>query len=140
MVNVIVMMVNKGFGHLDYMTHPITVWVDDDNKFHRDDGPAVECSDGGKEWYQHGERHRDDGPAVEWASGTKVWYQHGKKHRDDGPAFEWADGTKEYYQHGEIHRVGGPAIEGSDGGKEWWLNGNRYDTEEKWKTEKEKIQ
>jgi hypothetical protein len=39
---------------------------------HRDDGPAIEYSDGEKVWYQHGLRHRIDGPALEHANGDKV--------------------------------------------------------------------
>jgi len=31
---------------------------------HREDGPAIEHSDGCKWWYLNGKRHREDGPAV----------------------------------------------------------------------------
>ena len=41
---------------------------------HRDDGPAIEHSDGSKAWCINGKRHREDGPAVEWANGYKSWY------------------------------------------------------------------
>lgn len=41
--------------------------------------------------------HRDDGPAIEYTDGYKVWYQHGKLHRLDGPAIEWANGHKEFW-------------------------------------------
>jgi hypothetical protein len=40
--------------------------------FHREDGPAVEYSDGTKEWFINGLRHREDGPAVEY-NGGKWW-------------------------------------------------------------------
>ena len=43
-------------------------------KYHRTDGPAVECGNGYKKWYIDGEKHREDGPAVEWISGRKSWY------------------------------------------------------------------
>lgn len=46
---------------------------------HRDDGPAVEWSDGGKEWWQDGKRNRADGPAVELANGTKEWWIAGQR-------------------------------------------------------------
>lgn len=46
---------------------------------HRDDGPAVEWSDGGKEWWKNGKRSRDDGPAVELANGTKEWWVAGQR-------------------------------------------------------------
>jgi hypothetical protein len=41
---------------------------------HRIDGPAIERSDGSKEWYVDGKLHRLDGPAVEWSDGSKEWY------------------------------------------------------------------
>lgn len=43
-------------------------------QLHKDDGPAVEHADGGKEWYQNGQRHRLDGPAIIWSSGHNDWY------------------------------------------------------------------
>ena len=44
---------------------------------HREDGPAVEYSDGDKAWYQNDVRHRLDGPAFENANGFKMWYVNG---------------------------------------------------------------
>ncbi len=64
---------------------------------HRLDGPAVEYSDGDKEWFQNGKLHRLDGPAAELANGTKFWYQNDKLHRLDGPAIEYANGSKSWY-------------------------------------------
>ena len=69
-------------------------------KLHREDGPAVEYSDGYKEWYKEGKLHRLDGPAVEYSNGTKFWYKEGKLHREDDPAVEWFNGTKSYYING----------------------------------------
>ncbi len=52
-------------------------------RLHRDDGPAVECTDGTLYWYQHGKitmygkLHRDDGPAIIYSDGNQYWYQHG---------------------------------------------------------------
>ena len=48
-------------------------------KLHREDGPAVECTDGAKFWYLNDELHREDGPAIEWTSGDKEWYLNGKQ-------------------------------------------------------------
>jgi len=54
------------------------------------------------EWYNlEGQRHRDSGPAIEYSNGGKYWYQHGKLHRDDGPAIEYASGYKEWYLEGK---------------------------------------
>jgi hypothetical protein len=54
--------------------HGTKYWYDADGKKHRDNGPAVEWSDGDMWWYKYGLRHRDDGPAVERANGPKEWW------------------------------------------------------------------
>jgi len=41
---------------------------------HREDGPAVEHANGGKEWYLNGKLHRMDGPAVEFVTDRKMWF------------------------------------------------------------------
>ena len=69
---------------------------------HREDGPAIEWADGGKEWLLNGKLHREDGPAIEWSCGRKEWYLNGKLHREDGPAIEWADGNKTWYLNGQF--------------------------------------
>ena len=65
--------------------------------FHREDGPAIEYSDGSKEWRVDGELHRTDGPAAEFIDGYKSWFVNGSIHRLDGPAVIWGDGTKAWY-------------------------------------------
>ena len=97
--------------------------IDGVHKLHRLDGPAVERTDGTKEWYQSGQRHRLDGPAIEYTSGKKEWYQNGQRHRLDGPAVEYASGSKEWFQKGQRHRLDGPAIESANGDKYWCQNG-----------------
>ena len=67
------------------------------NEWHRTDGPAIEYSNGDKEWLIHGVLHREDGPAVECANGTKAWYINGKQHRLDGPAVERPGGRNEWW-------------------------------------------
>mgnify|MGYP000497014347 FL=1 len=96
---------------------------------HREDGPALELSNGEKYWYLHGKVHRTDGPAMEFPDGTKKWCLNGEYHRTDGPAFEWANGDKYWYNNGKMHREDGPAIEHEDGRKHWYINGV-YLTEE----------
>jgi len=65
------------------------IWIDTDgNKFyykdkamtiyHRLDGPAIEYTDGHKEWWVNGKKHRLDGPASEWSNGNKFWYVDGE--------------------------------------------------------------
>jgi len=105
-------------------------WYNENDKLHREDGPAIEKLDGDKYWYINGELHREDGPAVEEANGTKRWYVNGKHHREDGPAAEYANGDKVWYINGELHREDGPAVEYAVGGKEWYLNNKKYTEEE----------
>jgi hypothetical protein len=44
--------------------------------------------------------HREDGPAIEWSNGGKYWFLNGKYHREDGPAIELFDGGKSWYLNG----------------------------------------
>ena len=76
-------------------------YLDEDCRFHRDDGPAFVSADGDRFWFRHGLRHRDgDEPAVS-ASDGKAWYKDGKLHREGGkPAVEYADGRTEYWLDG----------------------------------------
>jgi hypothetical protein len=74
-----------------------TMWYNEDNKLHREDGPAIEYTDGSKYWYINNKLHREDGPASEYANGYKHWFVNGKRHREDGPAVEYLDGSKYWY-------------------------------------------
>lgn len=77
-----------------------TIWLDDDDRRHRDDGPAMEFDDGSKVWYKHGVHHRIDGPAISYSTGEKVWLINGVRHRLGGPAVTTEDGELHYYAHG----------------------------------------
>ncbi len=58
-------------------------------------------SAGVKRWYNEQRHyHRKDGPAVEYSNGYKDWYVNGLLHREDGPAVE-RDYGKSYYYHGQ---------------------------------------
>lgn len=103
------------------------------DKFHREDGPAVEYANGTKFWCLNGRYYREDGPAVEWASGRREWYLNGIRHRDDGPAVinrlvgggggaTNDDGDEYWYRNGLCHREDGPAVKRDNGIIEWWLN------------------
>ena len=39
----------------------------------------IENEDGTVEWRLDGVLHRDDGPAVEKSDGTRVWFKYGKQ-------------------------------------------------------------
>jgi len=49
------------------------------NRLHRLDGPAIEYSNGTKEWFQCGKCHRTDGPAVIWSDGDEEWWVNDKE-------------------------------------------------------------
>ena len=59
-------------------------WLNADSELHREDGPAIEYTNGTKQWWVNGKLHREDGPAVEWASGTKHWYINGMQLAQEG--------------------------------------------------------
>ena len=93
---------------------------------------TVEVDNYGTRTYRNssGERHRHHGPAVECANGTKAWYQNDQPHRTDGPAIEWGNGDKSWWLNGQRHRTDGPAIEYASGTKAWWLNGQQLSEKE----------
>jgi hypothetical protein len=60
-----------------------------------------EDEDIGKFWYLNGMYHRENGPAVELTDGYKAWWLNGKRHRTDGPAVEYTDGSKQWWLNGQ---------------------------------------
>jgi hypothetical protein len=84
-------------------------WYKDD-KFHREDGPAVIWPDGYQEWYKNGNLHREDGPAIMVLYGTQYWYKDGKLHREDEPAIIRPNGVKIYIKDNYLHNLNGPAV------------------------------
>ena len=58
-------------------------WFTKEYLLHREDGPAVEATDGFKSWHLNGKRHREDGPAIEYPEGTKRWYLKGKEYAEE---------------------------------------------------------
>lgn len=78
-----------------------------------------------KSWCVNGKYHRTDGPAVECKNGGFQWWQNDQLHRLDGPAIISSYGLKQWYKHHKLHRIDGPAIEGDGIKKEWWINGKR---------------
>ena len=71
-------------------------------QLHREYSPAIEYSDGGREWWQNNLLHRLDGPAVVYSDGDRTWYQNGQPHRLDGPAIEYSDGYRAWYINGKV--------------------------------------
>jgi len=52
-------------------------------------------------WFLGEQLHREDGPAIEFSNGTKHWYRLGRLHRVDGPAMETADGGCSWWFNGK---------------------------------------
>ena len=74
--------------------------------------------------------NREDGPAIEYSNGDRVWFLGGKLHREDGPAVELVSGSREWYLGGKLHREDGPAVERPDGIRFWYLDGKRLSEDE----------
>ena len=55
---------------------------------------------GATRWFkdaEHSIRHRENGPAVEYSNGFEAWFQNGQRHRTDGPAVTQSDGSKAWF-------------------------------------------
>ena len=105
-----------------------TFWYGDSDFtiLHREDGPAIELTNGDQHWYINGKRHREDGPAIDSVDGYQAWYIKDTLHRDDGFAVGFASGTRSWYRNGVLHREDGPAIEFTSGEGKWYINGTQY--------------
>ena len=111
-------------------------YYNENKKFHRKNGPAVEYVSGSKEWWKNGKLHREDGPAIEYANGVKEWHLDGKeiseeeflKIMSNKPRKEVdQSGTIFYYNNKkQLHREDGPAVEYADGEKHWYKNGKHH--------------
>jgi hypothetical protein len=55
-------------------------YENENGKFHRTDGPAIEIPNGIKAWIVNGEYHREDGPARVGPNGIVDYYLNGKKY------------------------------------------------------------
>jgi len=57
-------------------------WYEQDNRYHRLNGPSLICSSGYKYWYRrcncYSHLHRTDGPALE-SPNANFWYYNGSK-------------------------------------------------------------
>ena len=91
---------------------------------HREDGPAIECSDGSASWYYksifvgYGDKpdptlwarltstEINGGPLLNGCIvdlfGNKSWYKDDLNHREDGPAYEYTNGSMSWSFNGEL--------------------------------------
>ena len=60
----------------------------------------VQVTEDSTTWYINGKMHREDGPAIEYSDGYKAWFVNGKLHREDGPAIEDSNDDKAWYING----------------------------------------
>lgn len=76
-------------------------WLDEQQRYHREDGPAIIDAEGNRIWMIRDQRHRDgDLPAAEMKNGDRSWWFEGKLHREGNPAIVYADGREEWWTHG----------------------------------------
>jgi len=57
---------------------------------------------GDKYWYFNNHIHREDGPAIEYTNGDCEFWLYGLRHRLDGPAVDWADDKQWFYMDKHI--------------------------------------
>lgn len=65
------------------------IWALND-KFHREDGPALVRGNTEVRYCIHGKKHRLDGPARVFGNGECMWYVNGVRFEDDGDEYEEA--------------------------------------------------
>jgi hypothetical protein len=81
-------------------------WFKSGNWHRSNDLPAIEFSDGYKEYYNNGARYL----FVKYDNGTKEYYDwQFKLHKNNFPAISYPNGDVEYWFHGRRHRTNGPA-------------------------------
>ena len=56
------------------------IWRNEKERYHREDGPAIENLFGTRKWFKNGICHREDGPAIVWQDGYYSYYLNNKKY------------------------------------------------------------
>ncbi len=70
--------VGLGYHHCALNYDDDLCFYDENNKLHREDGPAFICFGLYETFFFHGIKHREDGPAQIWSDGGEAWYYNGK--------------------------------------------------------------
>lgn len=65
-------------------------------------GWRINSDNGARFHYLNDKFHREDGPAVVWPDGSQFWFKNGNQHREDGPAIIWEDGREEFWVNGKL--------------------------------------
>ena len=58
--------------------------LDVSKPLHREDGPAIEYTDGTRNWIVDNKLHRIDGPAIVYANGDKQWFVDNNHYLQEG--------------------------------------------------------
>ena len=126
------------------------IWKNEKERYHREDGPAVEYFNGIRKWFKNEKLHREDGPAFINTHGICFYYLNDikyskedyweeiekiKKEKRDIKSkkmtskveyFFKSDGTFDKFwetEEEQSHREDGPAYESSNGIRTWFKNG-----------------
>jgi hypothetical protein len=109
---------------------------DKNGKLHRENGPAVERTNGGEnEWWLNGRKYSEE----QWKTELEKVKENNKVNgasklqtirvkklsevpKDFTGIVEFAGGDKWWYLNGNLHREDGPACEFANGTKNWFLN------------------
>jgi hypothetical protein len=97
-------------------------YSNENDKKHREDGPAVILITGEKQWRYDGKYHRLDGPAHIWHDSDRDWYIYGRHHRIGGPSVTRKNAWNCYYRKGLQHRLNAPSFVaiGKNFKNAWW--------------------
>ena len=66
----------------EYDRYGVVLWLDDEGRSHREDGPAIVWPRGRQWWFRHGRDHFAHGPADLYADGWLLWYEDGEYLRE----------------------------------------------------------
>jgi hypothetical protein len=73
-------MKNKNIIYLTLTDGVAIYYTNDNNQWHREDGPAINFPDGSEYWWLNGKRHRKDGPAINLKNGYKEYWLNGVRY------------------------------------------------------------
>ncbi len=76
------------------------IYYNEQDQCHREDGPALEYTNGEKYWYINNLLHRIGGPAEILSCGTRIWRKNGLKHKLNAPAVIYRLGKIEFWEFG----------------------------------------
>jgi hypothetical protein len=74
------------------MNHSLKYIIEDGIEY-----TVYEFENGDKFWRLNNRFHRENGPAIEYANGIRIWYKHNKLHREDGPTVIYPDERQQEY-------------------------------------------